>query len=381
VLRNLGREVRFACRYADASDALRDEHMSCDPFALKTPEELASIPAPPDEMRPLIFSLMSSDPPNHTRLRALVKSSFSGPAMDALRPKIQRITDSLLDTIEREAASRGEAAPHRAIDLIASYAYPLPLIVISEVLGIPTKDQDQVRLWTEPLTNHHYGRSLAPRTRDNLKQLNAYLRALFVAKRQRPDDGLISKMLRAQAKGATISEDEIISLVVLIYMAGHTTTLNLIGNSVLLLLTHPDQLSRFRADPTLVHGVVEETLRYWGPVDNVMNRRATSDTAFGGNDISRGERVFIGLASAGRDPARFKDPDTFDISRPDASRHLAFGRGIHLCLGAPLARIEGQIAIATLFARYPALRLAEPASAITWAKTTLRGFKRIPVTF
>lgn len=376
-----GRDVYFVARHAEAAEAVRDERLACNPLALKTPEERASMPQPPEELRPFLYSLMVSDPPDHTRLRKLVQPWFNAPVMEALRPKIQRLADGLLDQAEGAAAARGEKSPQRHMELLQAFAYPLPITVMSELVGIPAQDHAQVQHWTEMLAQNRGSSGFDAELRENMLQLIAYLRALFAAKRRQPEADLISQLLHAQEDGDKLSDDELLSMVVMIYMAGHVTTVQLIGNGVFALLTHPQQLAHLLANLDRARDVVEETLRYWGPVDNIVGRIATQDLELGGTHIPKGERVMIGLASAGRDPLRFANPDEFDITRPDASRHLAFGRGIHLCLGAPLARIVGQVAFTTLFRRYPNLQLAVPATEVRWGKTALRGFEQIPVLF
>jgi cytochrome P450 family 107 subfamily K polypeptide 1 len=205
---------------------------------------------------------------------------------------------------------------------------------------------------------------------------------LFEAKRRAPEDDMISRLVHAEEDGDVLDEDEILATVFLMFLAGHVTTVNLVANGVVALLTHPDQLAKLKANPeSLAKGVVEETLRYWGPVDFIGRRTAREDVEVGGTVIAKGEEATASLASANRDPERFANPEVFDISRPDANRHVAFGKGIHVCLGAPLARVEGQVAFATLFRRYPGLRLAVPAEEVRWGSSFLRGFARLPVLF
>jgi cytochrome P450 len=191
---------------------------------------------------------------------------------------------------------------------------------------------------------------------------------------------MISRLVHVEEDGDVL--DEILATVFLMFLAGHVPTVNLIGNGVVALLTYPDQLSRFKENPEpLARGVIEETLRYWGPVDFMGRRIAKEDVEVGGTVITEGEEATVSLASANRDPERFANPDDFDITRPDANRHVAFGKGIHVCLGAPLARVEGQVAFATLFRRYPELRLAVSDEEVTWGGSFLRGFARLPVLF
>ena len=225
------------------------------------------------------------------------------------------------------------------------------------------------------------GQGVDEATRAGLREFASYLRDLFERKRRHPADDMITRLVQAEEDGDRFTEDEILSMVFLLFLAGHVTTVNLIGNGVVALLTHPDQLAQFKAKPGLVRGVVEETLRYWGPVDFIGRRIAKEDVELGGTLIPAGEQATVSLAAANRDPAQFANPDVYDITRPDASRHVAFGKGIHVCLGAPLARVEGQVAFATLFRRFPELRLAVPAEEIRWGGSFLRGFGRLPILF
>jgi cytochrome P450 len=270
------------------------------------------------------------------------------------------------------------------MDLIEAFAYPLPVTVISDMLGIPREDRETIRGWTENLlrADRLRGQEVDEESRAGLREFTAYLRDLFERKRQMPNDDMFSRLVQAEGDGA-LDEDETIGAVFLMFLAGHVTTVNLIGNGVVALLTHPDQLAKLKANPelALAKGVVEETLRYWGPVDFIARRIAKEDVELNGTVIPAGEHAVVGLASANRDPERFANPDVYDITRADANRHVAFGKGIHACLGAPLVRTEGQIALVTLFRRYPELRLAVPAEEVRWGGSFLRGFTRLPVLF
>lgn len=378
-----GKDALFVARYEEAVVALLDEHFSVDPRATMTPEERAKQDAHPvpAEFRPFARSLLAVDPPDHTRLRRLVQPSFSAPAMEAMRPRIQRIADDLLDQAIRAAEERGERAPDRQMELVNAYAYPMPVTVISDMVGIPLADRSRVREWTEKLLTNRRGRRFTKQMQANLKEFVAYLRELFAEKRKHPTDDLASQLVHAKEDNDVLDEDELLSMIFIVYLAGHVTTVNLIGNGVIALLQNPAQAERLRADPSLARGVVEETLRYWGPVDTVMRRIATQDMSLGGTHINKGEHVMVGLAAAGHDARRFPNPEAFDITRADANRHIAFGKGIHLCLGAPLARIEGQIAFETLFRRFPELRLSMPQEELRWSGGFLRGFSQIPLRF
>lgn len=378
----LGREHLFVTRYEDVITALLDQRISSDPRTAMTPEQQKKLPQTPEELRPISRSLLTLDPPDHARLRKLIQPSFTPRAMEALRARIQRIAEELLDAAERKAAERGETGPARHMDLITQFAYPLPVRVISDMLGIPLEDREKVKGWTENLVNNNGGRGLLdPEGRAKLRAFTDYLHELFAAKRKQPADDMISQLLRIEEDGDKLNEEETLSTVFILYLAGHVTTVNLIGNGVFALLSHPDQLAKLKANPTLVKGLVEETLRYWGPIDFLSRRIAKEDMEVAGTHFPKGEPMMIGLASANRDPQRFANPDVFDISRPDAEKHVAFGKGIHICIGAPLARMEGQIAFETLLRRLPELRLAVPAEELRWSSSFLRGFSKLPVLF
>ncbi|MFE4720254.1 cytochrome P450 [Streptomyces sp. NPDC056728] len=309
--------------------------------------------------------LLITDPPHHTRLRSLVTRAFTARRVESLRPRIQRITDDLLDVM----------LPHGRADLVESFAFPLPLTVICELLGVPDIDRADFRRMSNEV--------VAPSDRDGeyatFVELAAYLRDLVEDKRaSAPADDLLSALIRTTAEdGDRLSPDELCAMAFILLIAGHETTVNLIASGVRALLVHPDQLAALRADMTLLGGAVEEMLRYEGPVENATYRFTVEDTEVGGTVIPGGSAVLVGLAAAGHDPERFPEPDRFDIRR-DARGHIAFGHGLHHCLGAPLARLEGQIALRSLLDRAPALALDGPAD--DWLPGMLiRGVRSLPV--
>jgi len=378
----LGRPHLFITRYDEAVSALLDDRFSVDPRSAMTPEQRKKLAPVPEELRPLTRSLLSVDPPDHTRLRKLVQPSFKPKAMEALIPRIQQIADDLLEEAERKALERGEQRPFRTMDLVASFAYPLPVTVISDLLGIPREDRERIRGYTENLLRVDRRRGpMSPEGREKLLAFTDYLRDLFEVKRKNPQNDMMTDLVRAEEDGQKLDEDELLSMVFILFLAGHVTTVNLIANGVVALLTHPRELDKLKADPSLAKGVVEETLRFWGPVDFLSRRIAREDLEIGGAFVPKGEPLMVGLASANRDPSRFEDPESFHINREDADRHIAFGKGIHVCIGAPLARIEGRIAFETLFRRLPDLSLAVPPDGVHWGGSFLRGFARLPVQF
>jgi cytochrome P450 len=361
----------FVTRYDLAASSLADDQSwSVHPF---------SAPLQPGEEEVFGPSLLQLDPPDHTRIRKLVQPWFTGPAMDTMRPKIRAVADRLLDAAEAVAADRGERAPDRAMGVVEAFAYPLPVTVICDMLGFPESDRRQVRAWTADLL----AAGVPFRLRRH-RELAAYLRDQIAAKRRSPGEDLISFLVEAEEQGDRLNEEELLSLVVLLFVAGHITTVNLIANAVGALLGVPGQLELVRADPSLVRNLIEETLRFWGPVENTVNRVARRPMDLDGIHVAAGDRLSVSIAAASRDPAVFADPDRFDVTRTDVRRHFAFGRGIHTCLGAPLARLEGAIAIEALLERYPDLRLAVPAESLQWKPATLfmlRGFQEVPVRF
>ncbi len=337
----------------------------------------AAFEAEDDDEQLFTRSLLTLDPPDHTRLRKLVQPWFCGSALQALEPRIRRIADDLLDRADAAAAGRGERAPDRTLELVEAYAYPLPVTVISDMLGVPEEERGKVRQWTEDLLQGRV-REVSRRRREQ-RRFADWLRELVAAKRSAPADDLVSFLVAAEDDGDRLTEDELLSMVFLLFVAGHVTTVNLVANAVAALLRWPDQLALVRREPALVKNVVEETLRFWGPVENTVQRVVRSPVEIGGLTLGPGERITACLAAADRDPARFAEPERFDVTRADAKRNLAFGRGIHTCLGAPLARMEGCVALTALLERYPDLRPAVPMDELAWKATFLRGFEEVPV--
>src|SRR5918996_1338757 len=379
-------ETFFVTHYDEVIKTLLDERFAVDPRSTMSSEQVEKLESQtPEEFRLFSRSIISLDPPDHTRLRKLVQPSFTGRGMEALRGSIQQIVDDLLDGAERDAAERSETAPERRMDLIEAFAYPFPVTVISDMLGIPREDRETIRGWTENLLSAERigrGREMEEEVRAGLREFIDYLKELFERKRRAPTEDMISRMVHAEEDGEILDEEEMLATVFLMFLAGHVTTVNLIGNGVVALVRHPEQLEKLKENPELLaKGVVEETLRYWGPVEFVGRRIAKEDVALNGTVISTGEQATVSLAAANRDPERFVNPDVFDIGRTDANRHVAFGKGIHVCLGAPLARVEGQVAFATLFRRYPELRLAVPDEEVSWGGSFLRGFACLPILF
>lgn len=315
--------------------------------------------------------MLSSDPPDHTRLRRLVSAGFTARRVERLEPRITAIANRLLD----------DMGGTDTVDLMDTFAFPLPIQVICELLGVPPDDRDEFRVWSNTVVG---GTLIADPSRegvvrDALGQIVVYIRQLVADKRRTPADDLLSALLEVRDEGDRLSEDELVAMVFLMLIAGHETTMNLIGNGTYLLLTHPEQRSRIDADRSLLPAAIEEFLRYEPPVQNTTLRVTTEPVEVSGVTIPAGELVMVSLLSANRDGTAFADADRFDIARPGAP-HLAFGHGIHFCLGAALARLEGRIAIAALLDRYPGLRLACPPDELPWRVTLfVRGLAHLPV--
>jgi cytochrome P450 len=305
-------------------------------------------------------------------LRALVSKAFTPRLIERMRPRVQAIADGLLDAVQ----DRG------GMDLIDGYAFPLPITVIAELLGVPAEDRNNFREWSDAAVSGNASQEyLEEILIPHMQAFTDYLRALFEEKHANPRDDLVSALVQAEEAGDKLSEDELLGMVFLLLVAGHETTVNLIGNGVLALLQHPDQLRKLKDDPSLIKPAVEELLRYDGPVETSTERFAREDVDMGRTVIPRGEMVLVVLAAADHDPERFSDPDNLDITRTD-NRHLAFGKGVHHCLGAPLARMEGQIAISTLLRRMPNLRLKGSPESLSWRPgMILRGLRGLPVEF
>lgn len=366
-----GRQVWFITRYEDATAVLKDQRFSVDwrqlltsPFA-RIAMWLSGVPR-----FDLSRSMIGQDEPDHARLRALVSKAFTPRFIEGLRPRIQFLANDLLDKVQ----------DHGEMDLVSEYAYPLPINVISDMLGIPEESREQIRIWSQIIA----ASSMARPNRRALKPMNQfadYVEKLAAEKRRNPGDDLISQLVQIEESGDRLNEEELLSMIILLIFAGHETTSNLISLGMLALFDHPDQLARLKADPGLIPLAVEEMLRYTGPVIAGAPRFAREDVEIAGHRIRKGELVLVGLASANRDSDGFPDAETMDTSRK-VNKHIAFGQGIHYCLGAPLARMEGEIAFSTLLERMPDIRLKIPREEVPLrGGMSLRGLLSLPVSF
>ncbi|MDA3624466.1 cytochrome P450 [Saccharopolyspora sp. WRP15-2] len=362
-----GLPVWVITRYADARAALADPRLSKESARIRE-VITANLPPGADHRmfgNELSAHMLNMDPPDHTRLRKLVVKAFTSRRVEALRPRVEEITDRLLD----------EMAGQSEVDLLDSFAFPLPIQVISELVGVDESRRDDFRAWTNTLLDA----SDRGAAEDAAMAMGQYLTELIELKRREPGDDLLTALVDATDNEDRLSDGELIAMVFLLLVAGHETTVNLIGNGVLHLLRHPDQWAALREDPDLVAGAVEEMLRFDGPVMHGTFRFTAEAVPVGDVEIPAGQIVWVGLAAANRDPEQFPDSERFDITR-DAHGHLAFGHGIHFCLGAQLARLEGQTALRKLVERFPDLSPAGPLDGAEWRFSTLiHGLRALPV--
>jgi cytochrome P450 len=360
-------------RYDDVRQVVHEPRFSRADFRERARSSLGDGPL----SRALGQFLLFRDPPDHTRLRSLVGQAFTRRAVDGLRQQIQATVDDLLDRVQGVQA-RG------SLDLIAGLAYPLPVLVICALLGVPAAERARFRAWSAALAEGLEAASnpnpeAIARGDAAAEEVTAFFREQVAERRAEPREDLLSGLVAARDGADRLGEEELLATCLLLFIAGHETTVNLIGNGTLALLRNPDQLAQLRAEPALIGTAVEELLRFDSPVQRTF-RVAEQEVELGGARIARGERVMALLGAANRDPRRFVDPDRLDLRRRDASQHLSFGGGIHYCVGAPLARLEAQLALGTLLRRLPDLRLLEETPA--WRPALVfRGLRRLELGF
>ncbi|WP_329271088.1 cytochrome P450 [Streptomyces pseudovenezuelae] len=356
-----GRPGYLVTGYAEAREALGDPRLSKDTAAFFAGKESRR------RLHPAVaHSMLASDPPRHTRLRKLVTKAFTAGAVARLRPFIARVTEELLDRWPI-----GER-----FDFMTALAVPLPVIVICQLLGVPQNDRPDVRRWSGEL--FAAGR---PDVIDAASHSMAdYMTGLVAAKRLDPGDSLLDQLISVRDGTERLSEEELVSLAVLLLVAGHETTTNFLGNATLALLRRPAESDRLRRNPDDVPAVLDELLRFDSPVGTATFRFTTEAVTLGGVDIPPGSPVLVALGAANRDPVRFPSPDRLDLDR-DAAGHLGFGHGVHRCVGAPLAKAEAEIALRAVLTRFPDIRLAVPPDRLEWRRTRLvRGLAALPVT-
>lgn len=358
-------------RYDDVLAALKDTRLSTDVGRVRNPMSWMDSPLMPDAFRAMRSNMLQADDPEHRRLRDLVHKAFTPRMIEMLAPRIQRITTDLLD----RAAKR-----LNYVELIEDFALPLPLTVISEMLGIPEGDRARFRKWSDAMLEVTSAGALrVVAFVPVVYQMMNYFRHLIAERRMQPRDDMISELVRAEQNGDRLTEAEMISTIFLLLVAGHETTVNLIASGMLSLLQNPDQLACLRENPALLDSAVEELLRYANPVEHATPRYVTEDIELYDQTIPKGSILWLALASANRDESVFLNADQLDITRTP-NRHLAFGMGIHYCLGAPLARLEGKLALGALIDRFPRIRLAVPSSQLEWRNAvSVRGLKMLPV--
>nr|WP_131925610.1 cytochrome P450 [Hazenella coriacea] len=353
-------------RYEDCMVFLKDPRITRDVKNVMSEEQIKKINIS-DDIEFVSDHMLFKDPPDHTRLRSLVHQAFTPRMIENLRTSIEQIVERLLDEMEKQDQ----------VDLMKYYASPLPFIVISEMLGIPEGDRKQFQIWTNAIVDT--SESQRKRTNQYLREFKAYISQLVHERRKNPQDDMISKLVQVEENGDRLSEEELYSMLFLLIVAGLETTVNLIGSGIFALLQHREQLEKLKQHPEMIDTVVEELLRYTTPVVMMANRWAIEDFTYQGHLIKKGDMIFIGIASANRDPDHFEDAEKLDITRTP-NRHIAFGFGIHFCLGAPLARLEAQIALNALLKRFPNIKLHIGLNEIKWRKNAfLRGLEYLPV--
>jgi cytochrome P450 len=363
------RTAWLVTRYEDVAAVLKDDNFAKDPRGAQDQEQRAEGPWVPGFLKPLEQNMLDLDEPDHKRLRTLVSKAFTPRLIERLRGRIEAICQELLGAMER----RGRA------ELVRDYALPLPATVIAELLGVPAGDHRKFHRWSNRIVSVSSGRDVWQALPAALACVR-YLRKMAERRRVSPGEDLMSSLVQAEEAGDKLSQDELLAMSFLLLVAGHETTVNLIASGTLALVQHPDQLEKLKSDPLLIKPAVEELLRYTSPVEISTERYARQDLEVSGTEVPRGELVLGVLGSANRDERYFDEPDALDLAR-DPNKHLAFGRGgVHHCLGAPLARMEGQIAITALLQRFPDVRLDAESGSLRWRRGLfLRGLQRLPL--
>ncbi|MEV6162709.1 cytochrome P450 [Streptomyces sp. NPDC052052] len=358
-----GIDTYLITRYEDAKAALADPRLSKDMYGARDAYRRIF----GDSSLALDDHMLNSDPPKHTRLRKVVGSTFTPRRVEALRPRIQDIVGTLLDN----------CATREPVDLLPAFAFPLPIIVICELLGVEPDERPELQRLSTTVAQTGFGKESKQAQQNAEERLHAYFADLLARKRTSPGEDLLSALITARDENGGLTEQELISTAFLLMFAGHKTTAYLIGNAIHHLLNHPAQLRAMREDPKLVGAAVEELLRFDGSVESATFRYATEDMEIAGTRIPKGALVQIALSAANRDPLKFDAPDEFDVTRSEHEyrAHLGFGHGIHYCLGAPLARLETQLALTGLFSRFPGVAPADPGREAPWMAVPFPAFR------
>lgn len=365
-----GQTAWLVTRYDDVSRLLKDDRLAKDPANALTPEMLARQPRIPGCLAPLTRNMLGMDDPDHARLKRLVQAGFTPKRMDQLAARTEEIAERLIHGF------RGQ----RTFDLVSAFALPLPVTIISELLGVPMADQARFARWSQILLSAPADSWRIILSLPGMISFVRYLRKLIAMKRREPADDLVSTLVALEADGDRLSGEELQAMIAILLSAGHETTTNLIGNGILALLRNSAQREQLASQPTLAEQAVEELLRYDGPAETSTPRYARSDMAIAGAPVARGDIVLGSIASANRDERQFKDPDILDLERTP-NRHLTFGEGGHYCVGAALARMEGRVAFNALLRHSPHLKLAMPEEDLRWrASPVLRGLDKLVLT-
>ncbi|GAF66967.1 cytochrome P450 [Bacillus sp. TS-2] len=354
-----GQSSWMAFTYETAEAVLKDDRFIKD-MRTVFPNDITN-----ENLPPIAQSMLFADPPNHRRLRSLVQSGFTPKKIESFRERIKEIAEEQAELMSKKDT----------IEFIEDYAFPIPIRVICELIGVPVEDQEKFQRWSHAIVDI----GDAEQYEQVMSEFIQYLDQLIQQKKEFPKNDLLSDLIKAEEQGDRLTTKELNGIIMLMIVAGHETTVNLISNGLLALLTHPSQLELLKKEPSLYKQAVEEILRYNGPVEFSTDRWANEDFLFEGQQVKKGDHVIVSLASAGHDPNVFANADEFQIKR-EQSPHLAFGKGIHYCLGAPLARLEGEVALQTLFEKFPDVRLATDLKYLQWRESfIIRGLKSFPV--
>ena len=362
-------KIFLVSRYEDCVQLLRDERFVRN-RATATGKSRLPFPMPKVLAMMMRDSMIYADNPQHARLRGLVNKAFTARSLENMEGRVETVTGELLDAMKNQGT----------VDLLSDYATPIPSTVIAEMMGVPMETIPRFQAFMKTLTEGFSGWSILRTLFWELRKTGSFIRQLVEEKRLHPGDDLLSEIIQTEEDGERLSDEEVMSMVFLLVVAGFETTSHLVTNSVATFLQNPVQLERFRGEPSLTDSAIEECLRHSGPVHSTKPSYAREDVEWHGVSIPKGSMVMPWLGAANRDPSVFADPETFDIGR-SPNRHLAFSQGLHFCLGASLARMEARVALSRLFERYPNLRLAVPSEQLEWA--TMPGWHRmkaLPVT-